>query len=144
MGFGFAETMQGTWHRADDGEVGRFAFTVKVSSGPLAGFQRTRLATMSGTVDVAGLATRQPLAGTMELRPWLGRRIRYRFEFTGDDGERYGFDGQKDIRWLDARRTWTELPGEITDAGGRLVGTAKARFDLRADMVAFVRSFHLA
>ena len=78
------------------------------------------------------------------MRPVLGRIIRYEFSFTGDDGKAYRFAGQKDIRWLDPVRTWTELPGEVSDEGGRVVGRAMTYFDLKRDGLSFVRSFRPA
>jgi hypothetical protein len=144
-GFGFRECMRGSWARCD-GERGggRFEFTVAARSGPLTDFGKTRLATIDGTVDAEGLATGRPLTGTMELRPWLRRVIRYQFEFKGDDGLPYSFAGQKDIRWLDPVRTWTELPGQVSDGGGLIIGSALTRFDLKGQSLAFVRSFRVA
>lgn len=144
-GFGFAETMSGTWERTDGARGGgRFEFSVVVRSGPLGGFGKTRKAVMTGTVSADGLAVDRPLEGTLELRPWLGRLIRYDFGFTGTDGARYRFAGQKDIRWLDPVRSWTALPGQIFDEHGVSIGTAATRFDLRRRGGAFVRSFRLA
>lgn len=144
-GFGFAETMSGTWERTDGGRGGgRFEFTVTVRSGPLGAFAGHRKAAMTGTVTADGLAAARPLEGTLEMRPLLGRLLRYEFGFTGDDGQRYRFAGQKDIRWLDPVRTWTELPGEVTDERGAVIGTAATRFDLRRRGGDFVRSFRLA
>lgn len=144
-GFGFAETMSGTWERTDGGRGGgRFEFNVHVRSGPLAAFHATGLAQLTGTVTADGLADQRPLAGTVEIRPLLGRLIRYEFDFTATDGARCHFSGQKDIRWLDALRTWTELPGRITDGRGRVIGTAATRFDLRHRGGDLVRSFRFA
>jgi hypothetical protein len=143
-GFGFAETMSGTWSREGDPVARRFRFSIDVHSGPLGRFRKLALARMTGTVDADGLATDRPLHGTMELRPVLGRLIRYEFEFTGDDGQPYRFAGQKDIRWLDPFRTWTELPGELRDAAGRIVGRARTTFDLKRDGLSFLQSFRPA
>lgn len=144
-GFGFAETMSGTWARTDGSEGGgRFEFTVEVDSGPLGDFRKSRTAKLRGTIDADGLAAGRPIEGTIEIRPIRGRIIRYELAFTGDDGMRYRFRGQKDIRWSDPLRTWTTLPGEITDAGGRVIGTAETRFDLRQRGPELVRSFRLA
>jgi len=143
-GFGFAETMSGTWTRDADGRAGPFRFSVTVRSGPLGRFRKSALAEMTGTVDAAGLATARPLHGTLEMRPVLGRIIRYEFDFTGDDGQPYRFAGQKDIRWLDPVRTWTELPGEVRDGAGRVVGRAMTSFDLKRDGLSFMRSFRPA
>jgi hypothetical protein len=132
MGFGFDETMSGTWTR--DGVTRPFSFTVKVR-------KTDRLAEMEGTVDAGGLATRQPLRGTLLIQPFVGRVIRYEFEFTGDDGKHYTFAGQKDIRWLAPLRTWTELPGEVRDEDGKLVGKAMTKFDMKNDGWSFLRSW---
>lgn len=143
--FSFAETMSGTWTPAADISIARrFEFTIRVHSGPLAEFRKDQIADIEGEVDAEGLATGAPLVGTMVLRPFLGRMIRYEFEFDGDDGERYRFAGQKDIRWLDPVRSWTELPGEITDEGGLVVGSSRTRFHLRRDAVSFLRSWRPA
>lgn len=144
-GFTFAETMSGTWTPADDVSIARpFSFTVRVHSGPLSSFRRDQVAELEGEVDALGLATAAPVVGTMTLRPFLGRLIRYEFEFDGDDGERYRFAGQKDIRWLDPLRSWTTLPGELTDEGGQVIGTASTRFHLRRDAWTFLRSWRPA
>ncbi len=142
MGFGFAETMSGTWTR--DGVERPFRFTVKVRSGRLRDFRRDQVAEMEGTVDAGDLATGQPLRGTLLMKPFLGRVLRYEFEFTGDDRRPYRFAGQKDIRWLAPLRTWTELPGEVTDDRGRVIGRALTRFDLKRDGLTFMRSWRPA
>ncbi|HVV83214.1 MAG TPA: hypothetical protein VHE35_09040 [Kofleriaceae bacterium] len=144
-GFTFAETMSGTWTPAEDISIARpFRFTVRVHSGPLADFRKDQVADMEGEVEAEGLAAGAPLVGTMVLRPLFGRMIRYEFEFDGDDGQRYRFAGQKDIRWLDPLRTWTELPGELTDETGHVIGTAHTRFHLRKDGLSFLRSWRPA
>ena len=144
-GFTFAETMSGTWTPADDISVAhKFSFTVRVHSGPLTSFRKDQVADLEGEVEAEGLTTGAPLVGTMVLRPFLGRMIRYEFEFDGDDGQRYRFAGQKDIRWLDPIRSWTVLPGELTDEDGHVIGTARTRFHLRRDAFDFLRSWRPA
>ncbi len=143
-GFGFAETMSGTWTNLADGRERPFRFTVDVRSGPLGRFRKSSLCDMVGTVEAEGLASGRPLRGTLEMRPILGRILRYEFAFDGDDGRPYRFAGQKDIRWLDPLRSWTELPAEITDGSGRVIGRATTRFDLRRDAFSFMRSWRPA
>lgn len=145
MGFRFAETMSGTWTRTDrTGERRPIQFSVVARSGPLGRFRADKVARLTGTIDAEGLATRREVTGTLVLKPFVGRVIRYELDFTGDDGKRYRFAGQKDIRWLDPVRTWTELPAEITDTEGALVGRALTRFDLRRDSATFLWSFRPA
>ena len=98
-GFGFAETMSGTWERTDGARGGgRFEFSVTVRSGPLAEFRKTHLARLTGTVTADGLAVDGPVDGTLEIRPLLGRRIRYQFTFSGTFGFRYRLVGHNDFR----------------------------------------------
>jgi hypothetical protein len=99
---------------------------------------------MHGTLEADGLATNVPIEGTLTLAPWARRMIRYEFAFRGDDGRSYRFEGQKDIRLRDLRRSFTILPGAILDDAGNQVGTADTRFDLAADLFQFVSSWRPA
>ena len=140
MGYAFDETMSGTMTlTADPATRHPIEFRANVRVPWIGGN-----GTMTGTIDAGPLVRGAAFDGKMVLRPFLGRVIRYEFEFDGDDGERYRFAGQKDIRWLDPVRSWTELPGEITDEGGQVVGTARTRFHLRRDGLEFLRSWRPA
>jgi hypothetical protein len=144
-GFGFSETMSGTWSPIDRPDQRRpFRFSLEARSGPLGRFRTDKVVDVNGTLDAEGLATDRAVRGTMIVAPFLRRLIRYELAFTGDDGKPYRFAGQKDIRWLEPVRTWTELPGEITGGNGATVGRAEVRFDLRRDSLAFLRSFRPA
>ncbi|MCA9679850.1 MAG: hypothetical protein H6709_00820 [Kofleriaceae bacterium] len=145
MGFAFDETMSGTMERVDQpGQAVPFSFSIHVHAPSLGRHLRDGKATLRGTVEAPGLAASAALEGEITMRP-LGRRlIRYEFEFDGDDGRRYRFAGQKDIRWTDLRRSWTTLPGEITDAAGALVARCLTRFDARADWLQFASSWRPA
>jgi|SRR5579883_854339 len=137
-GFEFRETMSGTWTR--DGIERPFAFTVRVRQPSLLRYLRERSATIEGHVDASGLASHAVVAGTIVIDPLLGRRIRYEFAFTGDDGRGYRFAGQKDVALRSFVATMTTLPGEIVDERGGPVGTALVKFDPR-DLPSFLGSF---
>lgn len=142
MGFAFDETMSGTMERTDHpGEEVPFSFSVHVHAESTLQHLRDGKASMRGTVEAPGLATAAEAEGTMILRPVRGRIVRYELAFRGDDGRRYRFAGQKDIRWRDAVRTWTTLPGEITDEDGRVVARCRTRFDYKSDWFQFVSSW---
>ena len=144
-GFAFDETMSGTMERVDHpGEQVPFSFTVHVHAESTLRHLRDGKATMRGVLEAPGLATAADAEGTMTLRPVLGRVVRYELGFTGDDGKRYRFAGQKDIRWLQALRTWTTLPGEITDESGRVVARCQTRFDYKSDWMQFASSWRPA
>jgi len=145
MGFRFDETMTGTMERVDrPGEAVPFSFSVHVRARSMLAHLRDGKATMRGVVEAPGIATAAEAEGTLTLRPFLQRVVRYELGFTGDDGRRYRFAGQKEIRWLDARRTWTTLPGEITDESGQVVARCQTRFDLESDWLQFLSSLRPA
>jgi hypothetical protein len=145
LGFAFDETMSGTMERADrPGDKQPFSFTVHVHAPSLWRHLRDGKAVMRGTVEAPGIAAAADAEGTMVLRPLLQRVIRYDLSFQGDDGLRYRFAGQKDIRFKDLLRTFTTLPGEITDPDGRVVARCDTRFDYKSDWLQFATSWRPA
>jgi len=123
----FVESMVGTWQRRDSTQ-GPFRFDIEVQTPEPIGLLRTIVGKVEGTVEAAGLASATRVSGTIEISPMVERRIRYTFEFPGDDGSAYRFDGWKSISWLHALHSWTTLPGTIYDSEGAVVGTADTHF----------------
>ena len=138
IGFTFHETMSGNCTR--EGEQRAFSFHVDVRSGSVLQYLTDRTATLSGHVDIEGLANHAVLVGTIVIDPLLGRLIRYEFGFTGDDGRPYRYAGQKDVEPRHPFDSMTTLPGEITDDKGQLWARALVHFDKR-DLPSFLRSF---
>ena len=143
IGLEFRERMAGTWHRLDAPTDERpFAFTVRVTVGRLVQLLGGAVATLDGHVDADGLARGAPLAGTLDLGALVRtRELPYRFRFTGDDGTSYRFDGHKTVDLMDLPRTMTILPGSIYADAGHEIGRAVLQFDLRGDLVTFLRSW---
>ena len=142
--FTFRETMSGTCRLASDPDRERaIVFTVTARSPRLGAFLEHREVTIEGTIDVEGLATQQPLAGTLGMDVLFTRRIPYDFTFTGDDGAAYRFTGEKKVRVLSLLETMSNLPAVLLDERGETIADATLRFDLRGDLVAFLRSFSL-
>ena len=142
--FTFRETMSGTCHLAGDPDRERsIVFTVTARSPRIGAFLEHREVTIDGTIDVEGLATQQPLTGTLGLDVLFTRQIAYDFSFAGDDGAVYRFTGEKNVRVLAILETMSRLPAVLLDAGGETVADANLRFDLRGDLVTFLRSFSL-
>lgn len=140
MGYAFDETMSGHMTLAADPAMRHpieFRANVRV---PWVGGRGT----MTGTIDAGPLVKGAPFDGTMLLRPFLGRVIRYELAFQTADGTRYRLAGQKDIRWMDARRTWTELPVQLFDETGQVIATGEMRMDIARDWLAFGSSFRIA
>jgi hypothetical protein len=144
MGFRFAETMSGTIEL--DAAPGvqhplRFEVTARAES------TRQHLgdgkAMLRGVIHAAPLARAANAEGTITIRPFGQRIIRYELAFLGDDGKPYELVGQKDIRWRAPLTSLTELPAEILDADHRRIATCLTRFDLRRDFVGLLRSFRL-
>jgi choline dehydrogenase-like flavoprotein len=142
LALSFTEHMEGTYTpRVPELPGGAFAFTFEVDCEEVDDAGRVVRGAALGTVSVAGLAQDAPAGGARELSPHWRRTIRYAFGFDGQDGRRYRFEGTKTIRWLRALTTWTTLPGRVVrEEDGRCVADVVARFDLRAQLGALVRS----
>ena len=142
--FTFRETMSGTCRLAASPDRERaIVFTVTARSPRIGEFLKHRIMAIEGTIDVEGLATRRPLAGTLGMDVLLTQRIPYDFTFTGDDGAAYRFTGEKKVRVTALLETMSRLPAALLDEAGEAVADAELCFDLRGDLVAFLRSFEL-
>ncbi len=142
--FMFRETMSGTCRLASDPDRQRtIVFTVTARSPRIGAFLAHREVTIEGTIDVEGLATLRPLTGTLGLDVLLTRQIAYDFTFAGDDGAAYRFTGEKNVRVTAFLETMSHLPAALLDERGATIADAELRFDLRGDLVAFLRSFSL-
>jgi hypothetical protein len=143
LGFTFHETMEGTIVRAGERFDRPFRFEFDVRAPNVLGFATTAVGEMDGTVRLDGLAKDAPARGHIELSPVHHNTIRYVFDFTGDDGKTYRFDGAKTTT---ARRHlvgWTTLPGKLYDDTGAVWGDALLRFSLRRDLRALLKSFRV-
>jgi hypothetical protein len=142
MGFQFSETMAGEaeWDR-EPGVRHPFRFEITASADSVRAHVRDGRAAVHGVVYAPPLAHAAPADGLMTIRPLGAGFIRYQLAFTGDDGALYEIFGEKRIEWRHLLHSWTHLPAEIRDAGGRRVGKAELRFDLKGDGLRFLRSF---
>ncbi len=144
LGFSFRETMTGTYHRLDDPLVERsIQFTIGAKVDGIRRFLRDKTARIEGEVQVEGLAARRPLQGTLGLMLLDERRLPYDFTFRGDDDREYRFHGQKDVTVIALADTMTTLPGSLYDSDGKEIGRAVLRFDVRGDLVKFLKSWKL-
>jgi hypothetical protein len=92
---------------------------------------------------VEGLASEQPLEGTLMFAPLLQRVLRYKLDFLADDGRRCSFRGQKDLVLTDLQRTLTTLPGTLHD-GRTVLGDARVHFDVHRELGPLLRSLNIA
>ena len=134
--------MTGSYERVDaPGAPRSMRFSIRARAGSALAHLRDGRTELEGTLDMEGLAHGVPIEGTLTIRPVRGRIIRYEFEFAADDGQRYRFDGQKDIEFTNLRESMTTLRGSVYDASGRAVASAELRFELGTDLVPFLRSW---
>ncbi len=142
IGFGFAETMRGSYYRLDNPTDERaIEFTLQVSVNGIRKFAADQMASIEGVVRAEGLAAEAALRGTLGFQLASERRLPYDFTFTGDDGATYRFRGQKDVMLMALADSMSTLPASLYDASGKEIGRATVRFDLRSDLGRFVRSF---
>ena len=143
-GFEFYETMAGSLRLLGEPRDRAMSFTVRARSFTWASFLRRPEVEIEGEVDAEGFADHRYLHGTLGMDPLRTRILPYAFRFAANDGSPYAFAGKKTLRVERLVESMTVLPGAILDAGGESVGSALLRFDLRSDLVRFLRSFRLA
>ena len=143
-GFSFRETMSGSYWRLDAPTDERaIAFTIEARAGDLRRFARDKTWRITGTVDVEGLATSRALEGTLAFKLLDEQRLPYRFDFEGDDGQRYELSGQKEVSPLALLDSMTVLPASLYDAAGKEIARATLRCDARHDLGRWMKSFRV-
>jgi hypothetical protein len=140
----FREKMSGSYWRLDaptDERALSLSFEARVRN--LTELAKTRTWTLTGTIDVEGLARQRELEGTLRFALLDERRVPYRFVFRGDDGRRYELSGQKEWTGLAPVSSMTLLPATLLDERDEELARATLRFDLRADGIEWLKSFRL-
>jgi hypothetical protein len=96
---------------------------------------------LSGRVHVPDWADDPEATGRLRVAPIAAGRIRYRLDFTAEDGRTLHLDGWKSVGARHPLHSMTYLPATITDAGGEVVGEAELWFDARRDIPRFLAGF---
>lgn len=144
LGFQFRETMAGTFHMlAAPLDERAISFTIGARVEGLRRFLKDKIANIEGEVHAEGFADRRPLRGTLALKLLDERRLTYDFTFTGNDDLAYRLRGQKDVTLLALADSMTVLPASLYDADGHEIGRATLRFDVRGDLLKFLKSWKL-
>jgi len=138
--FEFHETMAGSF-RLKSGEERAMSFTIRARSGSMLGFLHRPRVDIEGEVDAEGLADHRHMRGSLDFELLTRKKLVYVFGFTGNDDRPYTFTGEKTLRPDGFIESLTVLPGKIRDDSGAEVGEALLRFDLRSDLIKFIRSF---
>lgn len=138
MGLSFFEAMRGSITDAD-GVERRVEFEVKAEASQLRRFARTGLLRLDGVVHAPPWVDEAPVSGSLELRPVVGRRLIYAFDFADEQGRRYAFWGRKTPSPLRPLHSMTWLEAELR-RDGELLGSGVLTFDL-AELPAFLASW---
>ncbi|MFO0678777.1 MAG: hypothetical protein U0169_19750 [Polyangiaceae bacterium] len=145
LGFRFRERLHGSYYRLDAPfDEHPFELDVEIRAESLPRFVRDRMALVGGELRAAGLAACTQVDGSLLLKTKGEQRLSYAFAFTGDDGRRYEFRGEKDVIVLGILQALTSLPGSLFDDAGREVARIDLRFPVSDDVRTVVKSFRLA
>lgn len=143
--FEFHETMSGTFRLSGDAELQRpMTFTIRARSRSFLQFLKHPVVEIEGEVDAAGFADHRYLKGTLGMDLLRTGELPYEFQFKGNDGQSYTFSGKKTVSARDFVSSMTVLPGVLKNEAGAEIGSALLRFDVRSDLIKFLRSFQLA
>lgn len=138
-GLAFNEELRGVLE-LEDGQSRGVLLDLDVAFEPVRSWATRIEGTLDGSVWIRGLAAHVPLQGTMTV-DWLGRgKITYEFGFRGDGDETYRFQGVKHLSLLHPLDSLEKLEGELIDRRGRVVGVARLRFEMGAQIVPFLVS----
>jgi len=151
-GFEFRETMSGHHVLLEGPRAGEklpFSFSCRAFTNSLADFldptgAERGIVKLEGEARIAGLAEKVPLEGTLEWH-FLSKEgmLIYDFDFTGDDGRRYHFHGEKNREGLNFQKGMTTLYGAATSkATGERISQGISYFDMK-DMGPFLKSYKL-
>lgn len=142
IGLSFDERMAGTWHSLVEPAHERpIEFTLRATL-PARALLGDGVAALEGRIVVEGITAGAEAKGTLGLGALVReRRLPYALSFRGDDGRQYRLDGAKEVSVLDLPRSMTTLPVYLFDDQGNEVGRAVLHFDLRGDLIKFMRSF---
>src|SRR5438445_364613 len=113
LGFGFHEIMEGTVQRDGENFDRPMRFELDVKAPNVLAVLRTAVGEAIGHVRIDGLTKSAEARGTLSLSPLREQRIRYAFDFAGDDGKPYRFEGVKVTTARRHLRGWTTLPGKV-------------------------------
>ncbi len=138
--FEFHETMAGSV-RLEGGDERAMSFTVRAYSGSMLGFLRRPRLEIEGEVDIEGFADHRHLRGSLSFDLFRQRRLSYHFDFRDNSDALYTFTGEKTIKDTGLVESMTILPGKIRNPEGTEIGDALLRFDLRSDLLKFIKSF---
>ncbi|MFD4139355.1 hypothetical protein [Streptomyces sp. NPDC058572] len=136
----FTETMVGSVRLAGESETRPMRLDLAVRAEELMLPHRTTDGTLSGRVRIAGWADDRDVRGELEISPIARRRIRYRLDFTADDGRRYSLDGWKSVSALRPVQSMTVLPFALL-ADGKEAGRGTLRFRVATALLPFLGSF---
>jgi hypothetical protein len=141
-GFEFCETMAGSYHlEGARPEPRPMSFTIRARSRRWLDFLRRPEVEIEGEIDAEGFADHRHLTGTLGLDLLRTGKLPYAFQFTTNDGRRCSFEGTKTVRASDFAESMTILSGVLLDERRSVIGDALLRFDLRSDLLRFLRSF---
>lgn len=144
MGIRFRETMSGGYHLTSaPGEDRPMYFTIEAKAPSFRALLKSPILAIEGAVFAAGLADHKPMKGTLTIDPIRAKVLVYMFDFEDNTGRRVAFQGKKDLAEGDLLHAMTVLPGGLYDPAGQEIGRALLRFDLRSDIIKFLRSFRL-
>ena len=124
--------MKGVYTLIDNPEQERtLFFEVDAVADSTIDFLKDFIMDIDGFVTMAGFADNKPLHGTLEIALHTRRELVYKFEFTGNDGKIYRFEGHKtDISITTVAKTMTTLYSKVYNNGDE-IADAVLHFDLK-------------
>ena len=142
---GFRERTQGSLHLHDEplrvrNVVALFDFRFTLIPDALA----MKTLSLTGTVDIDGIATTAAHMGAVLVHWGKEQRIRYDFRFESDAGVSMRILGQKDFMVVSPVGSLTKLPFLLYEGEDHEVGSGEVALDVRAELWTMLKSLRLS
>lgn len=140
LGFEFRETLSGSYYTLRAPGVEKpMTFTIQAQARSIRKFTFDPVLDLRGDVDAVGFADKKPLHGYLRLS-LPQRKIVYEVIFPTNEGDECTLVGERDVEFLRLKGSLTTLPVTMR-VGEKEVARAVLRFDLRGDLIRYLRSF---
>jgi hypothetical protein len=142
LGFEFRETLSGSYYTLKAPGVEKpMRFSIHARTESIGKLTLNPSFDVQGELHAEGFADHKDAQGALSIS-MLRRKIVYEVLFKNNVGEDCRLRGERDVEFLRLAGSLTTLPISVF-TGEKEVARGVLRFDLRGDLVRYLRSFRL-
>lgn len=140
IGFEFREALSGSYYTLKAPGVEKpMLFSIHAQTANIGKFTLDPSFEVDGELHAEGFADHRDAHGSLNIS-LIRRKIVYEVRFKNNEGEDCRLRGERDVEFLRLAGSLTTLPISVY-AGEKEVARGVLRFDLRGDLIRYLRSF---